>query len=373
MPQTHRWLRAVLLAAVCTTAQSLAGCGAAGDTEVEGDEDLDSAEAAAANFAVGISDSDPETFTHPAWSELNVKRARVVVPYDVAQRPASDARRQQFETWLATAQGAGVEPYVTLGPSALHEGKGGRYLAPSAGAYESAFVAFRQAWPSIELVGAWNEPNFPNSVLKSGVPLERATCKTETLARCGPMLAAFYWRLANKHCPGCTVVAGEFTGAPSSAYWGAYKKYLRDHRPKVWSVHPHNDANRFQAGGHHCQKGDAKCTTRSFVKWLNGLGPSFADAHVWLTEVGAYRRNADGHVFSEKSQRDAVAFILRLPQMSSRITRIYYYNLQNACGAHSCPVQDRGLIAPMPGEPGLVDYDKPGKKRGAFGVIRDRD
>lgn len=163
------------------------------------------------DFAVGISDSDAETFTHPAWDGLNVKRARVVVPYDVAQRPANDARRLKFEAWLQATAAKAVEPYVTLGPSDLRKAANGKYLAPTDVEFRAAFESFHATYPAITLVGAWNEPNFPNSVLQSGVPLDQPTCASEDLENCGPLRAAFYYRLVVSICPDCTVAAGSST------------------------------------------------------------------------------------------------------------------------------------------------------------------
>src|SRR5687768_8072251 len=117
-----RMARATLLAL------GLAACGAYDDGS---DEEIGGDEAAVVDFAVGISDSDPETFTHPSWAGMNVHRARVVVPWDVAQRPPGNARRVKFEAWLAAAAAAGVEPYVTLGPSDLLK-SGDKFRAPSA-------------------------------------------------------------------------------------------------------------------------------------------------------------------------------------------------------------------------------------------------
>ncbi|HUS67856.1 MAG TPA: hypothetical protein VMZ28_25145 [Kofleriaceae bacterium] len=332
-------------------------------------------------FAVGISDSDASSFTHPAWDALDVRRARAVAPYDVAQRPATDRRRRMLEAWLAAADAAGVEPYVTLARSDLDRRADGVYRAPGADAFEAGFRAFRLAYPDVRLIGAWNEPNFDVSaggaVLPSGRALADPSCPIEDLDHCGPLRAAFYWRIAHKVCPEptCVIVAGEFDSTPhDTRYWDAYRRGLRTHRPRVWSIHPHVDANRFQSGGHHCVAGDRRCVTRTFMAWLNGLDASWDVGHVWLTEVGAYRRNADGELFSDASQRAATAFILRLPQISPRITRIYYYNLQNACGsAASCPVQDRGLIAPAPPGGGAVSYDGRDRVRAAFDAIASRN
>jgi hypothetical protein len=332
-------------------------------------------------FAVGISDSDAASFTHPAWPSLNVHRARAVAPYDVAQRPSTDGRRQLLDQWLAAARARGIEPYVTLARSNLNRRPDGVYRAPTASQFEAGFRAFRATYPDVRLIGAWNEPNFAvaagGAVLPSGREMADPDCPIEDLDHCGPMLAAFYWRLVRSICPAptCLAVAGEFDSTPNDLrYWDAYRRYLRSHRPTVWSIHPHVDANRFQSGGHHCVSGDNRCVTRTFLSWLRGLDPSYDVGHVWLTEVGAYYRNADGTVFSETSHRDTTAFILRLPDISPRITRVYYYNLQNACGtATSCPVQDRGLIAPAPTGGGSVPYDSRDRVRAAFHVIADRN
>ncbi|MCE9672891.1 hypothetical protein LY474_34305 [Myxococcus stipitatus] len=362
-----RGLCAVLVGVVLT------GCEAP-PPGVEPDEGPGDVRAPVVDFAVGISDSDADTFTHPAWSGLNVRRARAVVPYDVAQRPTTDARRQSFEAWLQATAARGVEPYVTLGPSDRSKAANGKFLAPTDTEFRAAFEAFHATYPAITLVGAWNEPNFPNTVLQSGVPLDQATCASEDLESCGPLRAAFYYRLVVSICPECTVAAGEFDATPNDPYWERYRVFLRSHRPKLWSVHTHHDANRYQSGGHHCVPGDLSCTTRTFVDWLGGLDTSWDVGHIWLTEVGAFYRNADGQVFGDASQRDTTKFILRLPNISSRITRIYYYNYSNRCStAANCAMQDRGLIAPEPLDGSALSYDTAGRLRPSYAVIRDRD
>jgi hypothetical protein len=67
-----------------------------------------------ASHAQGIADSGETTFSSPLWPGLNVIRGRVIVPYDVALRPATDERRQRFEAWLTAAQNAGVTRDVGL-------------------------------------------------------------------------------------------------------------------------------------------------------------------------------------------------------------------------------------------------------------------
>jgi hypothetical protein len=329
-----------------------------------------------ASFAVGIADSNPATFTHPAFRLLNVTRARAVAPYDVAQRaPGDGGPRDRLDQWLAAAAAAGVEPMVTLGPSDLHRAADQRYVAPSPGEYVAAFAAFHATYPGVHLVAAWNEPNFGDTVLASGPGMADTGCSPADDAHCGPILAARYYGIVSDACPECTVAAGEFDATPSATgYWNLYKRGLGDRRPALWSLHTHHDVNEYQANAHHCQAGDGGCTTRSFVEWLDGLGREWRHGHVWMTEVGAFYRGPDDHVWGEQSQRDAVAFLLRLPSISSRITRIYYYDFQNHCssGDH-CAHQDRGLVSPDTTDGSGTAYDGFCHVRAAFHVIRDRD
>lgn len=330
----------------------------------------------AVDFAVGISDSDDDTFAHPSWAGLNVSRARVVVPWDVASRPTDDPRRAEFTRWLANARAYGVEPYVTMGPSdqVLYNGTCSM-RAPTRDEFENAFNGLRATF-GVTLIGVWNEPNFtkqctggslPRVVTPSGRAFDEASCPSATTDNCGPLASAFYWRLAKANCPTCILPAGEFDSTPSDSYWDAYKTYLRDHRPKLWSIHPYTDGNRFQVNGD-----TSAPATNSFVNQLQGTWATANDgttSHIWLTEVGAYWRNASGVQFGDESQRDTAAFILRLPDISPRITRIYYYNFQNELtAAGTCPTQDRGLVAPAAGCGDTAQQERP-----AYATIANRD
>ncbi len=328
---------------------------------------------AASDFAVGISDSDDDTFTHPAWAGLGVSLARAVVPWDIAAR--SDERRAEFDRWLANARAAGVEPFVTMGPSdqVTHAGTCSM-RAPTRDEFAAAFDAVRATF-GVTVIAVWNEPNFakecaeghPRVVTPSGRAFHDPDCPSSpSTDNCGPLAAAFYWRLATAACPDCILPAGEFDSTPDDRYWDQYQTFLRDHRPKLWSIHPYTDGNRFQASG----DGSAPATT-SFVNALGGTWATAGDgtaSHIWLTEVGAYWRNAEEQVFDDTSHRDTTAFILRLPQISDRITRIYYYNFQNEAAAEPCPKQDRGLVAPAG-----CDYDDASRVRPAYDKLADRD
>ncbi|MDQ3849511.1 MAG: hypothetical protein M3296_02705, partial [Actinomycetota bacterium] len=151
----------------------------------------------------------------------------------------------------------------------------------------------------------------------------------------------------------------------------AYKRSLRGHRPNTWAVHPYEDANRFQA------RGVRSTPATDFI--LRHLRGSFATgddgrrSEIWLSAIGVFWRNAALRVFGDASQRDAMAFVMRMATQSDlgrtgRLTRLYIYNFQNPC----CPNQDRGLVAP-PAQPGTAAYDRPHRIREAFFKVCNRD
>jgi hypothetical protein len=278
----------------------------------------------AASHAQGIADSGQTTFASPLWPGLNVIRARVIVPYDVALRPASDVRRQQFEAWLTNAQNAGATRNVGLAriPEPTRPGYG---RAPDEATYRAAFGAFVAAYGArVDAIGPWNEPNFrpadgSRALLPGGI---------------------YYYRWAAVDCPTCLLAAGEFAGTQSSNYLQKYKRHLGYHRPNLWSAHNYADVIRYQVSGdngaaelktflrelycttgHHCVAGQ--------TDWSSG--------NLWIGATGAYYQldcqahnvpcdpGTTVHVLGEQSQCQAAAFINRFSNLSGKITRIYFY------------------------------------------------
>ncbi len=299
--------------------------------------------------AVGIADSDGDTFSDAHWAGLEVRLWRAVAPYDVALTspepgtPAGD-RRVEFDTWMRNAAAAGVEPLVTFERSRRRPG------APAVAEYAEAMRAFLATYPAVRHLAPWNEPNFRGG----GNPLDR-----------DPALAADYYRALVAVAGDRTVAAGEFAGAPGDPYVGRYLAALGDETPEVWAFHAHTDPNRFQAG-----VDDTAPATRYFFSVLGGPWP---DAAIWIDEIGAYYRDARGRVWGDESQRAAASFILGLSELSPRIERIYYYNFANECStAARCAIQDRGVVSPSPADGTPLDYDENGRRRAAYAVIRDR-
>jgi hypothetical protein len=315
----------------------------------------------AAAVSVGIADSDGDTFADPNWPGLSVTMGRAVAPYDVALTapvagtPAGD-RRIEFDQWVFNAAATGVQPLVTFEASRDPSKRtpDGLPLAPTVTEYSRAMRAFLTAYPSVRRLAPWNEPNFTGA----SNPLSGS-----------PSLAASYYRrlvaVCRRTLARCTVAAGEFAGVPGDAYVDGYKAALGRSRPAVWAFHAHTDANRFQAGT------DSTAPATRF--FLTKLGGKWARSRIWIDEVGAYYRDADGKVWGDDSQRATTSFILGLSSLSPRIARIYYYNLSNECStATRCAVQDRGVVSPSPWDGTPLGYDIAGRTRANYTVIKNR-
>jgi len=304
---------------------------------------------------LGVSDSDAPTFAEPHWAGLNVTRARIVVPYDIATTNGAEGteRRANFEQYLTNARAAGVSVLVVFAPSQdVRAPDTGDPIAPSADELGAAFAVFRARYPDLTAIAPWNEPNnrdTRNYALGSN-----------------PQLAADYWLRAQQVCPSaCTLLAGDFAGIPGDdAYVDAYQAELAANGavPQVWAFHAYTDVNRFQVVG----ASDAP-VTRYYLSKLQG---PWSGARVWIDEVGARYRDASGLVWGDASQRDAASLLLGLATLDPRIDAIYYYNYANGCASEAgCAVQDRGLVSPAPLNGAAPGYDAPNRRRAAYDVI----
>lgn len=341
----------------------------------------DRAQPRAAGHAQGVADSGAAAFASPLWREMGVIRARVIVPYDVALRPASDPRRQDFEDWLAKARAVGASRNVGLA-RIPERGRPGYGRAPGEKAYRKAFRAFVATYHGqAEVIGPWNEPNFkPTDGSRARLPGGRyfldqpgggCGASKPKVTNCGPRLAAYYYRWAATDCPKCRLAAAEFAGTQSSDYIQKYKRHLGPRRPKIWGVHNYADVIRYQVrgenrpaelrtflrelyctSGHHCVPGR--------TDWTSG--------NVWIGATGAYYQldcrthhvpcdpGTNVHVLGERSQCRAAAFINRLSGVSGKITRIYFYTFTDGRSGDNTGIVNARGTAP----------------RKAYAVVRDR-
>jgi hypothetical protein len=307
---------------------------------------------------LGISDSDAPTVGEPFWAGLGINRARVVVPYDIATTSGAEGlqRRDNFERYLANAKAAGVSVLVVFAPSQDVRAPGtGDPIAPSADEFAAGFAAFRTSYPDVTTIAPWNEPNNRDT--------------TSYALGSNPQLAADYWLRAKQVCPSaCTLLAGDFAGIPGDdAYVDAYQAELAANGavPDVWAFHAYTDVNRFQVVG----ASDAP-VTRYYLSKLQG---PWANARIWIDEVGARYRDASGLIWGDASQRDAAGLLLGLATLDPRIDALYYFNYSNQCGsAGGCAVQDRGLVSPKPLNGDAPGYDVANRRRAAYDVIAAR-
>ncbi|MBA3300880.1 MAG: hypothetical protein H0T15_03350, partial [Thermoleophilaceae bacterium] len=198
---------------------------------------------------VGLGDQNATTFSDPLFRALGVSKTRLITPYNTAQDPAQKAIVDQ---WMAAARGKQV--MIAFNPKRNSRCPGSPCKAPSAKQFQSAFKAFRKAYPSVKIYQPWNESNS----------------KTQpTSGKRGAKKVAGYYDIAKKNCRSCTVVGadiqdiGNFTGYVKDVL----KNIKSKKKPKVWGFHNYTDTNRFSTKN-----------TKRFVNTVPGK--------VWLTETG---------------------------------------------------------------------------------------
>src|ERR1700712_137103 len=160
---------------------------------------------ASSDVEYGISDGRPALFDASQVTEVNFTRVRLVLPWNAAYQQGS------WTTWL---QRAGLPGYpVMIAPSidTPHDCSTGTCTGPSPAAYRAALSALLDAYPQIDAVEGWNEPNHSLQPTRSNAAA-----------------AAGYFNVAAQLCVDrCTAVAGNFLDAPGFlTYLNAYKAGL---------------------------------------------------------------------------------------------------------------------------------------------------
>ncbi len=210
---------------------------------------------------------DPKLRSGPG--KLHVGIARDVIPYNIAK---SEVQMKQLVSWLQAVGEAGLKPYLTLGTLGT-----GKYEfcnpdqpcpAPTPAHYREVLVELigelhatqakekehnakikakeitgpeEPVIPSVQLWGAWNEPDLNLDSTKNRDPLADK-----------PERAARLWEIAQEviRCGACRVVAGEFAGDQSGKDIEYIEKYLnhilKDHyhrsgKPRNIGFHDYSD------------------------------------------------------------------------------------------------------------------------------------
>jgi hypothetical protein len=148
-------------------------------------------------------------------------------------------------------------------------------------------------------LGVWNEPNV-------------ATQPTAN----DPALVTRYWQAATAVCPACRIVAAEVLDSTNAASYLRAMLSATAVAPRLWGIHPHEDANHFRSNG-----------TAAILATVPG--------EVWFTEASGLVRYADasGRVtFRYDEARGARALEQAFDLAGGRITRLYVYSWKQRPG-----------------------------------------
>jgi hypothetical protein len=272
---------------------------------------------AASNVTIGISDNQLSTFSDPRFQWLGMKVARLVVPWNIVVKHRAELSWQN--AWLEAARAHHVKPLVVFDKDPRHPNS-----LPSLAAYGKGVSAFMKLYPWVRDYSPWNEENH----------------YLEPTSR-DPQRAAQYFNLMTLLCRKCNVTAADVLDIPNMVEWT--RKFLHfAHHPKIWGLHNYADLS---AGSHE--------RTSRFLSIVPGL--------VWFTETGGvvwrFEHPNGGRrgyfvVHSESFAAEVAGHLLGLARVSSRVTRIYYYqwrvphSLSWARATHGKLSWDSGLLRP---------------------------
>jgi hypothetical protein len=254
--------------------------------------------ASSAKISVGIgAPSAEDTFPNPLFKSLGMKRARVVVPYNVAQKRSL---RAGLTSYLRIARQNRIEVLVHLGAANGTRCPRRPCKLPSVKAFTRAFKAFRKYYRSQRVIGVWNEANH----------ITQPTFRN-------PKRAAQFFNVVRKRCRGCKIVAADIIDESNNmARWiKVFRKTARGVR--IWGLHNYLDANY--------TRGRKSGGTRRFIR-------ATRRGQVWFTETGGVvkfvlRTGRTQLRFSESRANKATRRMYSLAKKyRKRVKRIYVYN-----------------------------------------------
>lgn len=243
---------------------------------------------------IGIADQKPGMFTDPLFEQLDLRIARIVVPWDVLSQ---DWQRAELADWMAAAHAAGVRPLVAFGRSRR---PGRARSLPSPERLRRQFSLLHRQYPWVTDWATWNEANH---------------CSQPTCRR--PELVARYFDKLVDTCPRCRIIGAEVLDQPNMVAWVEGFQRAARHRPRIWGLHNYIDANRMRTIG-----------TRRLLAHTRG--------EIWFTETGGIvkrlkKRKIGGFPETPSHAAAATRWLFdRLAPLSPRITRVYLYHWNQA-------------------------------------------
>jgi hypothetical protein len=244
-------------------------------------------------YVDGISDQGLDgSWAHSAPAHVTL--ARYVVQWDVMSGAGYPEELANLRGWYAHATALGLTPDIALDNYNCQ----GCAAPQTPAQYAAALHALFRAFPRIEIVEAWNEPN--DSHYSSYVP---------------PALAAGFMNAAYAFCReyGCTAVAGDLLDSEANMleYERQYESYLQPRDPGNWGIHPY-----------HAVKYMTAATVSGFREAL----PDPATDRIWFTEVGAYYCEA-GSTYGEGAQEQQARFLVDDLMPEFQPEHVFYYEL----------------------------------------------
>jgi hypothetical protein len=237
---------------------------------------------------LGVGDQAASMFTDPLFAPLQVRIARLVVPWDAM-------RSRAVSVWLTAARRAGMEPLVAFGHARGDRCPGSPCRLPGVRAYRARFRAFHRRFPWVRTITPWNEPNHASQPTVSV-----------------PGRAARYYNAVRAACSRCTVVAGDLLDAPNMGrYLARYRRALAG-VPAVWGLHNYFD------------------TTYGGTAGLKTMARA-VEGRIWLTETGGIvtSRRSNGRVGLRYDEDRAARGVRRAIAMADarprRVPRVYLY------------------------------------------------
>ncbi len=261
------------------------------------------APAAQARPSIGFADQKPAMFKDPRFASLNIRQARLNLPWDVLQDPIT---LEIVDAWMAGAKLRAVTPLLTIDRSRR---PGLAAKNPTAASLATQVRAWRARWPGqVQLLSTWNEGNINKQ----------------------PALVAQWWLAVRKACPGCTVLGADLVDRTNAASWARRFILAAKVAPTVWGLHNYVDANTF--------------TTRNTKLFLRAI-----KGRIWLTETGGVLSRSRASVpfrgVGPDHAAKATAFLLRqiAPLDPKRIQRVYLYSWGTTATDRNW---DSGMIGP---------------------------
>jgi hypothetical protein len=251
---------------------------------------------AAGALRVGIAEQQPSAFADPRLRALNLKVARMVVPWNDFSG---------VQAWLDATRAAGMTPHVAFNCSTAS------CRAPSRREYAAAVRRFRARFPTVRTFTTWNEANHANQ---------------PTASR--PELVAGYYAALRAACARCTVVAGDVVDSGTFIRWLRRFRAASHLRPRLWGLHNYADVTYGTTSG-----------TDATLAAVPGT--------LWIEETGGIviRRDTRGRELlasDEARATRAVTRSIRLARARSRIARVYVYQWR----AEPWSTFDSGLVRP---------------------------